>query len=513
MLGELKRTNGPMANREQLQIIRSARAGQAAAQLALGKRYLVGGGGLPRSAATALYWLDRAAHQQEPDAWMLIGSQVPFEIARQATQPSALCTWYERAFDAGVIQAGLVLARLVFTQPETQTQVALQRKACHALQAAAQAGLADAQWLLAQRIGSVKPSAAAREVVSSAPLTADRNMLKWARHAADSGVLQAQHALAEHAWASASYAAFLQRSLPLARAVLQRTDRCSSFAEAQLLFRTAQALLQTNRDDENDIVSFLDCAAHAGHREAQLSLGLWFARMDEHGSRSDVRAGIAHYKKSIRWLTMAGEQGASEAWYALSKIYLKPEFSQRNVAEAQRYLVLAAEAGYCKAQLDLGMSIWRTRRGDESGDVRALFWLQKAAAQGSEDAVKFREKHAAGVVPAPWAHLVLKKLTREALRLHPFLVARIELAAQFGLSQPEALLIDLNRADCGHCLLVDIRADYSRAKRRLIAVQTGEERQALDRIVRLFGNIDCGPGGPEGNYRQRRYRLSVLSGA
>ena len=34
-----------MANREELLIIRAARAGKAPAQLALGKRYLFGGGG------------------------------------------------------------------------------------------------------------------------------------------------------------------------------------------------------------------------------------------------------------------------------------------------------------------------------------------------------------------------------------------------------------------------------------------------------------------------------------
>ena len=36
-----------MANREELLIIRAARAGKAPAQLALGKRYLFGGGGFP----------------------------------------------------------------------------------------------------------------------------------------------------------------------------------------------------------------------------------------------------------------------------------------------------------------------------------------------------------------------------------------------------------------------------------------------------------------------------------
>ena len=87
-----------MANREELVVIRAARAGQAAAQLALGKRYLFGGAGLPKSETTALYWLDRAAHQQQVEAWLLIGSHIPFEAATKSDQPALMCVWYERAF-------------------------------------------------------------------------------------------------------------------------------------------------------------------------------------------------------------------------------------------------------------------------------------------------------------------------------------------------------------------------------------------------------------------------------
>ena len=61
-------TRSSMANREELGIIRGARAGNAAAQLELGKRYLFGGTGLPKSLPTALHWLDRAAQQDCAEA-------------------------------------------------------------------------------------------------------------------------------------------------------------------------------------------------------------------------------------------------------------------------------------------------------------------------------------------------------------------------------------------------------------------------------------------------------------
>ncbi|HBZ04903.1 MAG TPA: hypothetical protein DEP03_00535, partial [Massilia sp.] len=72
-----------MANREELAIIRGARAGRADAQLALGKRYLFGSAGLPQSLPTALHWLDRAAHQGCLESCQLIGNHVPLELARQ----------------------------------------------------------------------------------------------------------------------------------------------------------------------------------------------------------------------------------------------------------------------------------------------------------------------------------------------------------------------------------------------------------------------------------------------
>ena len=141
-----------MANRDELMIIRSARVGQATAQLALGKRYLFGGGGLPQSLATALHWLERAAEQNQQDAWLLIGNHIPFDIAHQAANPLRIALWYERAYEAGVAKAGLTLAMLVFAH-WPRADHSLRQKATGALQMAAESGLPEAQWLLAQQLG------------------------------------------------------------------------------------------------------------------------------------------------------------------------------------------------------------------------------------------------------------------------------------------------------------------------------------------------------------------------
>jgi TPR repeat protein len=468
-----------MANREELGIIRGARAGDADCQLALGRLYLFGGASLPLNVPTALHWLTRAARQERDDAWRLIGSHIPFEIARHSL-PEVL-RWYQHASDAGIVTATQVLAQLQQQMPAA-TPVPVRPKV-----------------LPAQ---STRPSAVHR------PLPAPRH-----GDATLSAELAAQ---LEHLWQH-NHAAFLQQAQPLLRQLLAvapadaEAARLADWHPApqllRLLTRCAELLPATGGDVE--LHHCRELAAYAGERSAQLALGLWFARMDSDGKRHSQGIAAVNFKRAIRWLTLAGEQGLAEAWFALSRIYLKPEFSQRCVAEAQSYLERAAEMGHCAAQLECGMYAWRNRRTDQHSDVRAAYWLQKAATQGCAEAEAALERVTSAPKEADWMTSVITCLTRELLESQPLLAARLELAALFGLSRAEALLLDVKAADHGHCLVVDIRASYGRSKRRLVLLRTARERQALDRIVRLFESIDSGPDGLEGNYRQRLYRLKT----
>ncbi|MES2130320.1 MAG: hypothetical protein V4463_23875 [Pseudomonadota bacterium] len=485
-----------MANREELGVIRAARAGQARAQLELGKLYLFGSTGLPKSLPTALHWLDRAAQQDCAEAWELIGLHVPLGLAQQSGRP--LAQWYERAFDAGQVPAGLVMAQLVLGDPHAGP--AQRAKARLALEAAARAGLADAQWLLAQQ----------QEAAPAADAPAPALHAGWTRRAADSGVVAARFALSEQAWSTRDGAAYLVQALPLARAVLASGLRPSA-DEAVLLSRCARALAASEGDvDQAELNKMWELAAAEHERHAQMAVGLGLARMRVDGQRIPGGPGSANFKKAIRWLTMAGEQGLAEAWYALSRIYIKPEFSQRNVSDAQAYLERAAEMGYRDAQLECGNHAWRARREQAFNDVRAVYWLQKAAAQGCPQARAALDK----IAPAGSADDAgtWRSLQGSAQAAHyPLLAARLELGAIFRLTRAEALLLDVKAADQGHCLVVDIRASYGRSKRRLVMVETAAQRQALDRIVRSFEQVDAGPNGPEGNYRQRLYRLKTLA--
>jgi TPR repeat protein len=501
-----------MANREELAIIRGARAGRVESQLALGRLYLFGSTSLPKSLPTALHWLDRAAQQGCVEAWQLIGNHVPFELAQQSPQP--VTCWYERAYDGGLVRAGLVYAQLVLGAGEGAHNPAQRAKALRALEDAGRAGFAQAQWLLAREHGAAMPEANVQVQEPARPNPAGQ---RWLRQAADSGVTAAQFALLEQDWESGNRSAYLERALPLARRVAgseaARDGACARLApdEVTLLSRCARLVAGGGLVHDvgaEELHAFWELAAAEQDRHAQFSLGLWCARMRVDGKRVPGSGGAANFKKAVRWLAQAGEQGLAEAWYALSRIYIKPEFSQRNVFEAQKYLERAAEMGYRDAQLECGNAAWRARRENENNDVRAMFWLQKAAAQGCPKAAAALRKIAPRVGGA-WNGLEALLAGRD-LSAHPLLAARLELALAFGLSRAEALLLDIRSADRGHCLVVDIRASYGRSRRRLVLVESAQERQLLDRVAHLFENVDCGPGGPEGNYRQRLYRLRTL---
>lgn len=287
-------------------------------------------------------------------------------------------------------------------------------------------------------------------------------------------------------------------------------DNIFTSEEIRLLARCARVLMHSPDGDKQEAKRFLLLAAEAGDRDSQLHWGLWLARMDASGKRNNVLPGTTKYKEAIAWLSRAGEQGSTQAWYAISRIYMKAAFSQRSLEEAYRYLAMAAEAGDSMAQQELGSWIWRTRKDDPSKDVQAVYWLRKAEAQGCVSAAPLLEKIASRAAPATWALAAQRQLANEAYKVSQVLMARIALAARFGLSIPEALLIDPARADRCHCMVIDIRNSYARARRRLILVQTPEERQALDNTIRLLEGIDCSASGPEGDYRKRLYRLKRL---
>jgi hypothetical protein len=60
-------------------------------------------------------------------------------------------------------------------------------------------------------------------------------------------------------------------------------------------------------------------------------------------------------------------------------------------------------------------------------------------------------------------------------------------------------------------MVVDVRINAPKARRRLISISNWEERQAIDQAKELFHGVDCGISGPEGDYRKRLYLCDKAS--
>ena len=88
--------------------------------------------------------------------------------------------------------------------------------------------------------------------------------------AAKGGVIDAQYAVAECAWAAKDYLKFLLWALPLAQDIERRKGRNSARrqlctrTESELLERSAQALLMTSDPNSRLIEHYLRLAAEDG---------------------------------------------------------------------------------------------------------------------------------------------------------------------------------------------------------------------------------------------------------
>src|SRR5450830_951197 len=520
-----------MATREELAIIKAARAGESNAQLVLGRRYLYGGIGLPRSNGTAFYWLERAAQQGVDDAWMMIGRNISYEQAKRLSSPREAAVWYEKAFDAGIGHAGLTFARLVLDHAE-QFDSDSHARAIDSLSLLADNDDHQAQWLLAQQM-QMRGQNGERDGNAGG---IDRNLKagpadgalkleeRLIEEAARAGIEPAQYALLEKAWKKSDYANFSLGAVTLIEKLFERnaaavaqmekdvditSDVFLSSEESTLLLRFAQWCLQAKTPDPAEIRCLLELAALAGNVDAQFEIGLLYAKMDRNGDRVFMEHGLANFKKALNWLILAGEGGSALAWHALAKIHSRSIYSQRNLNVALQYLEKAADMGLLEAQYEFAQISWRNRRDDRLNDVKALYWWKKAAEQGDENAKAALEDFLVESNPHIWATQAMAQLNDKLKNANPFLSARVELAATFGLTKPEALLIDVKNADYGHCLVVDICSSYARSKRRLVSIATAAQRSALNRINRLFSDVDCSFSGLEGNYRQRKYRLTT----
>lgn len=463
-----------MADRDLLPLIRNARAGNAGAQLALGKLYLSGGRGVSRSPATAFHWLQKAAAQGVEDAGRLIGEAVP---ASAIADPALAAPIYERAASAGSPNAQKVISHWLMSGAVGSDE----GRAFRLLAQAAEKGERAAQLRLAclHQAG---------DGVEASPERA----YYWFEQAAIQGSLAAQQALAERDWSKSDPAAMKWLSQ-----VAQRGD-------VRACYRYGVILLSMNRVEE--AVPWLRRAAEQDHAESQLALGLL------HAARDGAQApGVAHsYKRAVQWLERGARLGLAQASFELSKVYSLRNFALRDPATAHGYLQQAAERGHAHAQYLLGLAYLR-RRLEPDADVVSVTWLERAADLGHKEAAALLRRNwpDAPEVPHSLAEARADAI-RHIARSDLAVAVRLELACAFGLRLREALIVDPLAANRGNCLLVDLRGVHKRASRRIVLVRNSQQREALERAKRVLQFREEERGATTEKYRRRHRALIAV---
>ena len=145
-----------------------------------------------------------------------------------------------------------------------------------------------------------------------------------------------------------------------------------------------------NKKEYATALSEWEPLAEQGNVDAQFYLGLMYQRgqlRDYKGEKErgeDARQNYnASIETSIKWYTMAAEQGHVDAQFALADIYRVKDGINSKIAT--KWLIFAAEQGHVDAQDRLGWTYYRGK-GVVQDYKSAIKWFTLAAEQGHADA-------------------------------------------------------------------------------------------------------------------------------
>ena len=131
--------------------------------------------------------------------------------------------------------------------------------------------------------------------------------------------------------------------------------------------------------DDKKAAYWFQLSADQGDEFAQYAIGIMYR--DGNGVPQDKRKGMFYLKQ-------AAEQGYATAQCEIGIIYL----NLNRYDEAFPWLSLAAEQGYATAQTLLGYC-YSLGNGTKRDKKKAKYWMQKAAEQGNETAIKWLQDH------------------------------------------------------------------------------------------------------------------------
>lgn len=144
--------------------------------------------------------------------------------------------------------------------------------------------------------------------------------------------------------------------------------------EAQFQYALMQLDGKFIKKDHAGALALMEDAAASGNALAQFNLAQLYVEQDR---------GPGGFTKALPFYEKAAATGLPDAQYAMSQIYASGIAGRKqDLAEARKYLLLAAKQGYDTAQLDLGT--WLVDgRGGERNATEGFVWLKRAAEGGN----------------------------------------------------------------------------------------------------------------------------------
>jgi hypothetical protein len=254
---------------------------------------------------------------------------------------------------------------------------------------------------------------------------------------------------------------------------------------------------------------WLLASAEAGLAQAQFEYGVLL--LDKEFTQRVASVGFSP-KRAVFWLSKAAEQGHAAAAYELGLIYRNSAFAQQNAATSNQWMGKAAQLGHALGQYEYGAYLWRRRVSLGAGaDVEAAVWLSRAKGQGVSAAAALLEKI---VDPLPSVAPHLAQARRNALRAaaqaSQCLALRLELAGSFGLRKGEAFFFDPASAIHDGILLIDVRAEVGKTRRRLFEIDGEGQAALLRRTQMVFASGLAAESDLHGDYGRRHAQMDAF---
>jgi TPR repeat protein len=200
----------------------------------------------------------------------------------------------------------------------------------------------------------------------------NKEAVKWYTKSAEQGHVMAAFNLSRCWEDGQGVPRYKKQAMKWFAKVLESTD----IKELYRILRSIDPYCNYNSDKS---VLLLKRLAELGNAKAQYDLGN-VCRWD-----GVVRGGVDDRKESVKWYTMAAEQGNADAQFWLGICYRQGEGVDRDEKEGFKWLTKSAEQGNADAQFCLG-NCYEYGSGVDKDEKEAVNWYTKAADQGNASA-------------------------------------------------------------------------------------------------------------------------------